>query len=68
LENFKNSIDNNLTKAKIYDIQQVDYQQTRLKNESIWQQPWFMWLCIGFGGIIVAFFTRSLIKDVKKIA
>lgn len=68
LENFKNSIDNNLPKAKIYDIQQIDSHKIRLKNESIWQQPWFMWLCIGFGGIIVAFFTRSLIKDVKKIS
>jgi hypothetical protein len=67
LENFKNSMDNNLPKAKIYEIKHLDSQKAILKNESIWQQPWFMWLCIGFGGIIVAFFTRSLINDVKKI-
>ncbi len=67
LENFKNSIGDNLPKAKIYEIKHHDSQKTHLKNESIWQQPWFMWLCIGFGGIIFAFFTRSLIKDMKKI-
>lgn len=67
LENFKNSMDDNLPKAKIYEIKHLDSQKAILKNESIWQQPWFMWLCIGFGGIIIAFFTRSLIKDMKKI-
>jgi hypothetical protein len=67
LENFRNSIDNNLPEAKIYNIKHLDSQKTNLKNQSIWQQAWFMWLCIGLGGIAVAFFTKSLIKDMKKI-
>lgn len=67
LENFRNSIDNNLPEAKIYNIKHLDSQKTNLKNQSIWQQAWFMWLCIVLGGIAVAFFTKSLIKDMKKI-
>ena len=65
LENFKNSINNNLPEAKIYDIKQISSKEKTLKNKSFWQQSWFMWLCISLGGIVIAFFTKSLVKDMK---
>jgi hypothetical protein len=65
LENFKNSIDNNLPEAKIYDIKQIPSKENSSKNKSFWQQSWFMWLCIGLGGITIAFFTTSLVKDMN---
>jgi hypothetical protein len=65
LENFKNSIDNNLPEAKIYDIKHISTQENQTKDKSFWQQSWFMWLCIGLGGIAIAFFTTSLVKDMK---
>ena len=67
LVNFKDHINSNLPEAKIYDIKHIAEKEKLPKAPSLWQQSWFMWLCIGFGGIIVAFFTRSLINDVKKI-
>jgi hypothetical protein len=65
LENFKNSIGNNLPETKMYDIQQRNAKETLKSNNSFWQQPWFMWLCIGLGGLAIAYFTMSLVKDMK---
>lgn len=65
LENFKNSIDSNLPEVKIYDITHAVSQKTNAQDKSFWQQAWFMWLCIGLGGMAIAFFTANLVKDMK---
>jgi len=65
LENFKNNLDNNLPEAKIYDIKHFNAQKKALNSTSFWQQSWFMWLCIGLGGIVILYFTTSLVKDMK---
>ncbi|QBN19892.1 hypothetical protein [Flavobacterium nackdongense] len=65
LENFKNSLDHNLPAAKIYDIKHLNSHKTSLDNPSIWQKPWFMWLCISLGGLTILYFTSRLVKDMK---
>ena len=65
LENFKNSIGNNLPEVKIYDIKHSAAKQNQTKVKSFWQHPWFMWLCISLGGLVIAFFTISLVRDMK---
>jgi hypothetical protein len=65
LENFKNKMSNNLPEAKIYDIKHLSTKENQTKDKSFWQQSWFMWLCIGLGGLAIAFFTTSLVKDMK---
>lgn len=65
LKNFKNKITNHLSEAKIYDIKHSILEKTNAADKSFWQQSWFMWLCISLGGIAVAFFTTSLVKDMK---
>jgi len=65
LENFKNSIDHNLPEAKIYDITHFNSKQKSLKKQSFWQKPWFMWLCISLGGMVILYFTSRLVKDMK---
>ena len=65
LENFKNSINSNLPEAKIYDIKHISRKENQAKDKSFWQQSWFMWLCIGLGGLAIAFFTTSLVKDMQ---
>lgn len=65
LENFKNRMVSNLPEVKIYDIKQGIPQKTNAQNKSFWQQSWFMWICIGLGGIVIAFFTMNLVKDMK---
>ena len=66
LENFKSKISNNLPEATIYEVKHQNRINSKPKEKSIWQQPWFMWVCIGLGGTVILFFTTSLIKDMKK--
>ena len=66
LSDFKNNISETLPQTYIYNIQQNSTTKNQIKNKSFWQQGWFMWLCIVFGGITILFFTASLIKDLKE--
>ncbi|HTG66526.1 MAG TPA: hypothetical protein VL859_09140 [Flavobacterium sp.] len=66
LENFKNNINTDLPQATIHDIQHLTAKKNEIKTQSFWQQAWFMWLCIGLGGIAIVFFTANLVKDMKK--
>ena len=66
LSDFKNNISETLSQTYIYNIQQNSTTKNQIKNKSFWQQGWFMWLCIVFGGITILFFTASLIKDLKE--
>lgn len=65
LSNFKNNIAHNLPQTFIYDIQQKAAVKDQKENKSLWQQSWFMWLCILLGGATILFFTASLVKDLK---
>lgn len=66
LSSFKNNIAVNLPQISIYDIQQKTSDKNQIENKSFWQQSWFMWLCIIFGGLTIFFFTASLVKDLKR--
>jgi hypothetical protein len=66
LSDFKNNISETLPQTYIYNIQQNSKARNQIENKSFWQQGWFMWLCILFGGITILFFTASLIKDLKE--
>lgn len=65
LENFKSKMTTTLPEATIYKIEHPNFNNSEAKNKSIWQQPWFMWICIGLGGIAVLYFTINLIKDMN---
>lgn len=65
LENFKDSMDNNLPEVKIYDIKHAASQKENAQGKSFWQQSWFMWLCIGSAGMVILYFTSNLVKDLK---
>lgn len=67
LSSFQNSISKVLPEAKISNITIVKKaEKATSKNTAIYSQPWFMWVCIGIGGLIIFYFTLSLIKDMKK--
>ena len=66
LSDFKNNISETLPQTYIYNIQQSSIAKNQIENKSFWQQGWFMWVCIMFGGITILFFTASLIKDLKE--
>ncbi len=63
---FKNQVKKDLPVLNIENIKHVD---TTMKEKTItpyWQKAWFMWLCIGFAGLLVLLFIPSLIKDLKQ--
>jgi hypothetical protein len=66
LSDFKNSISQALPQTYIYNIRKNSTARNQAEHKSFWQQGWFMWLCIIFGGITILFFTASLIKDLKE--
>ncbi len=68
LKNFKDSMNNDLPEAKIYDIKHAVSKKTNARDKSFWQQSWFMWLCIGLGGMAILYFTTHLVKDMKNNA
>lgn len=65
LENFKSKMANNLPEAKIQDIKHLASHKATAQEKSFWQQSWFMWLCIGLGGMAILYFTTHLVKDMK---
>jgi hypothetical protein len=65
LENFKSKMVNKLPETTIYKIKRQNSNTIIVKEKSIWQQTWFMWLCIGLGGIAILYFTTNLVKDMK---
>ncbi|MEH6537700.1 MAG: DUF3999 family protein [Psychroserpens sp.] len=51
--------------AKISSVTYVKDVKTAKNATSFWQQPWFMWCCIGFAALIISYFTYNLIKDLN---
>ncbi len=68
LENFKSKMASNLPETKIYNINRQNSNTISVEEKSIWEQTWFMWLCIGLGGIAILYFTIKLVKDMKNKA
>lgn len=67
LSSFQNSISKALPEAQITAITKIKKSPKIVaKNTAIWSQAWFMWVCIGIGGLIIFYFSLSLIKDMKK--
>lgn len=41
--------------------------KTASQITSFWQQPWFMWFCIGVAALMISYFAINLLKDLNKI-
>lgn len=66
LSNFKYKIITSLPQTSIYEIHKINQVKDKMQKKQFWEETWFMWICIGLGGIVILFFTASLIKDLKK--
>ncbi|MGK4569149.1 hypothetical protein [Flavobacterium sp. 3HN19-14] len=66
LSYFRDSIPKNLPEVAISDIQTQSPEQQQASPKPFWQSQWFLWACIGIGGIVLLLFTRSLIKDMNR--
>ncbi|WP_123897202.1 hypothetical protein [Aureibaculum marinum] len=64
---FKNEISNTLPRVDIEHIEIKNMPTTPSKIATdFWKKPWFMWLCIAIAGIVIFYFTISLVKDLRK--
>lgn len=66
LANFKDKVPDQLPETIIYNIKQTNAKENQTTKKQFWQQSWFMWLCIAIGGIVIVYFSISLIKDLNK--
>jgi hypothetical protein len=63
---FKNDISKQLPEATIVEIKTMNNTIEIPKNElPFWQKSWFLWCCIGIAGAAIAYFSSSLLKDMK---
>lgn len=60
---FKETISDTLPETQITSIEYQKQEGTAIKKSSFWQQPWFMWLCVSAGGLMILFFSVRLIKE-----
>lgn len=65
LSNFKYKIITSLPQASIYEIHKISQAKDKMQKKQFWEETWFMWICIALGGIVILFFTASLVKDLK---
>jgi len=49
----------------IVGVTPVTAQSVKVPATSFWQQPWFMWCCIGFAALIIVYFAYNLIQDMN---
>jgi hypothetical protein len=49
----------------LYDMQHTSAKVSGTGAVPIWQSKWFLWLCIGLGGVTLAYFAGSLVKVMK---
>lgn len=63
---FRHNISENLPSTSITNVVKQEIIKVEEKEQSFWQQSWFMWTCIVITGFVILFFTSSLVKDLKK--
>ncbi|VAW11965.1 hypothetical protein MNBD_BACTEROID03-2277 [hydrothermal vent metagenome] len=67
--NFKNEITYNLPILKLENEEViVKTKSATVKNIPFYEKPWFMWLSIGFVGLIILLFTVSLLKKTNEMS
>jgi hypothetical protein len=63
--NFKKGALKSLPKTSIYEVKHIDIPKDTMSEKPFWQHSWFMWICIVLAGLVILYFTFSLIKDLK---
>ncbi len=64
--NFKEDSISTLPTVSIGELKTINNQSlTQNENTSFWQNKIFLWLCIGLVGLIIFYFSSTLIKDMK---
>jgi hypothetical protein len=67
IEFFKNKISQFLPTLQVSNLITIPVV-TEIKapeEKKLWQEPWFMWLCVGAGAVVLGIFSLKIIKDMK---
>jgi hypothetical protein len=56
----------NLPEVRIVNFKKLETKKIIHVEMSFWQTNLFMWICIAFGGGVVAYFAFGLLKDMKE--
>lgn len=65
LKYFADTLSTEIPETKITNIRYETTIKASAQKTSVWQQPWFMWLCIVIAGITLLYFSIGLAKDMK---
>lgn len=68
LINFVNDVPQLMPKAWLGKLTQVEAAATKVISPAkpFYEEPWFMWACIGAGAVILLIFSVNLLKDMKQ--
>lgn len=52
-----------LPETQITNLENYNANSKETTKNSFWKTPLFMWICIGFALVVIAFFSKGLLKD-----
>jgi hypothetical protein len=66
LEYFKDKIPAELPVATLGEVHKIAKINRPQPLPAFWEQAWFLWCCIGFGGLLTLYVAITLLKDIRK--
>ena len=68
IEYFKNKISQFLPTLQVSELNKIPVITTEIKapEKKLWQEPWFMWVCIAAASFVLFLFSIRILKDMKK--
>lgn len=68
IENFKNNITQFVPTLEVSQLKQIPVVELKpiIEDKKIWQEPWFMWVCIALASFLLFLFSLRILKDMKK--
>lgn len=66
LEEFVAETAVNFPEVSISNFKKTEIENALPAEKQFWQTPLFMWICIVFGGALVAYFAFGLLKDMRE--
>ena len=67
LSYFKDDLEKPVKMLFVSDLQIISQSKSAINSPDVFlKKPWFMWLCIVIGGVLILYFSIQLLKDMKK--
>ena len=66
LDYFEDRFKDDMPKIQVVNLKLDNKDATVKAEEPFWKKPVFMWICIGLALLVIAFFSRGLLKDLSQ--